>query len=351
MKIWIHYTIQQGPYGGANQFLRALSLDFAKNGVLADSPDQADVILLNSFHDIAGIPGIFEKIRSKVFVHRIDGPDVLRDWTLGARDDLVRVVNEVFADATIFQSEWSRLENLKRGIGRSSFQVRVWNAPDGAIFHGEGRTVFPHDGKIRLVAVSWSSNKNKGFSEYAWIDKHLDFSRFEVTFIGNSPIRFRNIRMLAPVGSHALAGILRTQDIYLTATRNETCSNALIEAMQCGLPVLALKSGAVPEIAGDAGEFFTNAREIPAALERIVMGYSRYQTAIRPYAITQASGQYLEFIKEVHQAVTSGKYPVKTRTTKDLDRINRILKFYNLNEIVNKCLFSRIKKMFVQAGF
>ncbi len=50
------------------------------------------------------------------------------------------------------------------------------------------------------------------------------------------PAAFERVRVVGPLGSDALAALLRTQDVYLAPSRDDPCSNALLEALACGLP-------------------------------------------------------------------------------------------------------------------
>ena len=52
MKIYIAYPILEQPYGGANQFLRALKNKFVENNVYTKEPSQSDVILFNGHHEV-----------------------------------------------------------------------------------------------------------------------------------------------------------------------------------------------------------------------------------------------------------------------------------------------------------
>jgi len=100
--------------------------------------------------------------------------------------------------------------------------------------------------------------------------------------------------MIAPVASADLASELRQHDVYITASRNDPCSNSLLEALACGLPALFLNSGGHPEIAGQAGLPFEVPGEIPALLEQLVTNYGQYQAAIRVPEISQITGRYLD---------------------------------------------------------
>ena len=47
---------------------------------------------------------------------------------------------------------------------------------------------------------------------------------------------------------HELSNELRENDIFIFASKKEACSNAFIEAANCGLPAVALNDGGNPEI-------------------------------------------------------------------------------------------------------
>ena len=149
-------------------------------------------------------------------------------------DKIILRFNQLIADGIIFQSNWCKEQNKKLFGISSKYETVIYNAPDNEIFNREGKKEFNPDRKIKLIATSWSSNWRKGFGIYKFLDENLDFSKYEMTFVGNSPIEFKNIRWLKPVPSEKLARILKEHDIYITASQNDPCSNALIEALSCG---------------------------------------------------------------------------------------------------------------------
>ncbi len=67
-----------------------------------------------------------------------------------------------------------------------------------------------------------------------------------------------------PLPSHELADVLRQHDIFITATENDAYSNALVEALSCGLPAVYLDSGGSREAVKEAGFGFRDREEIPA---------------------------------------------------------------------------------------
>jgi glycosyltransferase involved in cell wall biosynthesis len=175
--------------------------------------------------------------------------------------------------------------------------VVIPNAADPEIFHSRGRQPFNVDRKIRLISVSWSDNLNKGAPVYQWLDDHLDWGRYEYTFVGRSPVSFQNIHTLSPITSEALAKELRQNDVFITASRNDPCSNSLIEALACGLPALYLGSGGHSEIVGEAGFAFQSAEEILQLLSRLIADYSQRQALIRLPSIAETADKYLRVMR------------------------------------------------------
>jgi glycosyltransferase involved in cell wall biosynthesis len=282
------------PYGGGNQFLLALRRKFDSLGwrtevnVISSS---TRACLYNSFNFDFDRLRRFKRPGCRM-VHRVDGPiGVYRGWDDGT-DERIWQINHELADATVFQSHYSLMEHLKLGL-KFINPVVISNAVDPAIFHARGRLPFDRGRKIRLISSSWSDNPNKGAPFLRHLEENLDWSRFEYTFVGRSPIRFQRLRMIDPVPSHQVADLLRAHDIYIAASRNDPCSNSVIEALSCGLPCLYLMSGGHPELVGEAGIPFTSEEEALAGLERLVQEYEERQAKIFVPSIDEVANRYL----------------------------------------------------------
>jgi glycosyltransferase involved in cell wall biosynthesis len=150
--------------------------------------------------------------------------------------------------------------------------------------------------RIRVIATSWSDNPNKGTDVYAWLDEKLDHDRYELTFAGRTDAQFRRIRTLGPIPLEPLAAELRRNDVYLAPSRNDPCSNALIEALACGLPAVFRASGGHPELVGDAGVPFDEPHEVPGALERLVAELDARRAEIRVAPLSAVADRYLEVL-------------------------------------------------------
>ena len=130
--------------------------------------------------------------------------------------------------------------------------------------------------KTKIIATSWSNNWRKGFDVYQYLDQNLDFNRFEFTFVGNSPIGFKNIRHLPPLKSKDLEQELRKHHAFITASLDDPCSNSLIEAIHCGLVPLARDSGGHSQIVGKEGFLFQGNGDIIENLEKVAVRFPNH---------------------------------------------------------------------------
>jgi len=193
--------------------------------------------------------------------------------------------------------------NLLLGYKPKEPVTIIPNAVDANIFHSEDRRPWDPNRKTKIISTSWSDGLRKGFKHFEWLDKNLDFDRFEYTFLGNLPkdkttgkvlFSFKNIKVLPPVGSEKLAPILRDHDIYIAASALEPCSNALLEALSSGLPTIYLKGSGHDELVKEAGIGYTTPDEIPAHLDEMVSQYEDYQSKIHVLTIEEVTDKYLQ---------------------------------------------------------
>jgi glycosyltransferase involved in cell wall biosynthesis len=296
ISLWHEFV--KPPYGGGNQFMMALRGELARRGVkvMANAP-RADVHIVNSVHfDVAAFRRRCARRGKAKVIHRIDGPIQLYRGTSQELDELCFELNAEFAYATVIQSSWTFARIIELGY-QPVKPVIVRNTVDPAIFHAKDRQP-PGARKIRLISTSWSGNPRKGGDVYKWLDENLDWSRFDYTFLGNLSEQLTHIHRLPPAPSETVAQLLRSHDIYITASRNDPCSNALIEALACGLPALYLNSGGHPEIVGLGGLGFDEPGEIPALLERIVDHYESFQRLIATPRLSDVADIYLQLAIE-----------------------------------------------------
>lgn len=291
------HQFQPAPAGGGHQFLRGLWRELARRGLRLESNTisrTTRACLCNSYNFDLSRLRAFRREGCRI-VHRIDGPISVYRGREDAIDRRIWEINQELADATIFQSAYSLDKHLELGLEFKSPCV-ILNAADPELFHPRGRVPFDRKRKIRLISSSWSDNPHKGAAVHSWLEQHLDWDRFEYTFVGRSPEHFKRIRVQPPLPSQELAGVLRQHDIFVFASQNDSCSNSLIEALSCGLPAIYLRSGGSPEIVGDAGLAFATPEEIPALLEQVAEEYESRQNRISVPSIAEVADRYLDIM-------------------------------------------------------
>jgi glycosyltransferase involved in cell wall biosynthesis len=295
----VFHDFSPSPAGGGNQTLRAMLGEMEGRGVRLEqhtiSPG-TQAVLFNSFNfDFGRLELLARRCEGIRKVHRVGAVTTLYRGFDDGTDARVARINRELADATIAISH-ATIEMYRR-IGIELVEPRViYNGCDRRIFNPNGRAPFSRGRKIRLISTSWSDNPNKGAATYRWLEQHLDWTRYEYTFVGNTPVPFERIAHLPPMPSAELAGVLREHDVFVTATANDAYSNALVEALSCGLPALYLASGGSAEAVGEAGFGFRELEEIPALLERLVEDYEERRAAISLPSLEEIVDEYLEVL-------------------------------------------------------
>lgn len=294
-EIAIFHEFHKPPYGGGNQFLIALEKELKKRGQSVGRNkvgNNTKIVLFNSFNfDFDKLKGTKKRYPNLKMIHRVDGPISTYRGESIEIDKKIYELNHDLADKTIFQSNYSLNKHHELGLDFKNASV-ITNAVDQKIFNANDRKKF--GGKIKLIATSWSNNPQKGGPTLAWLDEHLDTSKYELTFVGRTKNVFKNTKVIDAVPSEELAQILKQNDIYIAPSENDPCSNALLEALACGLPSAYRLSGGHPELVGGAGEPFTHNESLILAIDKIASNHAFYEAQIKPRTIAQATDQYLK---------------------------------------------------------
>ena len=286
------------PSGGGHQFVRALTGELARRGLEVEEnriSGRTPRCLFNSFNFDLGRLRRF--VRDDVrMVHRVDGPiGTYRGFDDGT-DGRIAAMNAELAHATVLQSRFSLDAHRKLGIALVE-PVVIRNAPDPAIFHPPAEREPLGDRPVRVAAVSWSDNRRKGLDALGALGASVDRQRVELTFVGRASEQLEGWRLVAPLASQELAELLRGQDCYVAASVDDPCSNALLEALACGLPALFRRSGGHPELVGEAGVGFDGPEDAPQALERLAAQLDERREAIVVPSLAETADRYLEVLR------------------------------------------------------
>jgi len=239
-----------------------------------------------------------------IVIQRINSCDARHDTNY--EDDLIIYTNKL-ANHTIFISNFIKDYFARIGLIKSSndFSI-IKNGADTNVFNPVGFSPWPGPPKkIKIVTHHWSSNYKKGFDIYCRLDRLLDdpywSSRFEFCYIGNIPKdqNLSNTKILSPLSGIELGSALKINHLYLTASRFEPAGMHHIEAMQCGLPILFIESGALPDYCSNYGISF----KPDNFLEKLEFVYNNYSEIFKmlpkcDYSSTHMADEYRElFLK------------------------------------------------------
>jgi len=94
-----------------------------------------------------------------------------------------------------------------------------------------------------------------------------------------------NCKFYGDIPRNEISDFYSKLDLFVSASRNETFGIVLIEAMSCGLPVIATKCGGPQEIVTEENGILIdkdNVQELAEAIENMSKNISRYnQNTIR----------------------------------------------------------------------
>jgi len=353
MKIFVNTDIVNGPWGGGNLAIKGIITYLVSKGhVVTTSLKSADIDLIFMIHPVKylnirkyGIDEIIDYITlhpKTILVHRINTSGEFHRGT-GNETKILLEANKN-ADFTVFISSFLKNLYVQKGFDINRPHRIILNGADESIFNPEGSEQWQEGKKIKIVTHHWSSNYMKGFDIYERLDLLLGTKPynelFEFTFIGNVPqgLQFKNARVLQPISGVELANTIKQHHIYITASRNEGAGMHHIEGMRCGLPVLFLNSGALPEYCSPYGVEF-NLVNFEQKLIEIKERYFelRKQVLNCPYSSTWMATQYEELFKELvyrrsNQNISEPNmlkkihHKMLVRTYNKLKKVNQLIK-------------------------
>ena len=296
MKVSIGTNVKDGPWGGGNLFAINLTNYLVNKNhkvVYNLNDDDIDIILLteprktsesSAFTHIDVNNYLKYENKNSIVIHRINECDERKN-TDNVNKYLISVNKS--ADFTVFVSTW--LMNLFNDQGLTQKNKKV-------ILAGANKEIFNHDdhnswdkkGKLKIVTHHWGANWNKGFETYSQLDEMIGKeewqNKIEFTYVGNLPknFKFENSNHVEPLSGKKLADEIKKNHIYVTGSLNEPSGNHHIEAAQCGLPILYIDSGGIPEYCDDFGVKF-NPTNFESKLKEMYENYDVYHKNMLTY--------------------------------------------------------------------
>ena len=314
MKVSIGSKIVEGPWGGGNLFVKNLSnylLNLGHEVIYDLSEPDVDLILLTDPRSRRESSSTFNHIEINLYKKHIN-PNVAVVQRINECDERKNTnnINNFYLDASecadkvVFVSDW--LKNIYTTLGMEIDKTTV-------IMSGSNRKVFKNynnklnNNKVNIVTHHWSSHKNKGFESYKLLDKLLLDSHWKdvlhFTYIGNASSEYllKNSTIIEPLSGIDLGKKLSENDIYLTGSINEPSGNHHIEAALCGLPILYLNSGGIPEYCEGFGVSYSNLDEFEDKLRIIISEKEKYVNKLESYQFDSQNmnKEYLELFESL----------------------------------------------------
>ena len=297
MKVSIGSKIISGPWGGGNLFAKNLSEYLTSKGhdVIYDlSEKNIDLILLTDPRKRSESSSTLNHLEINKYKKYVN-PNVVVVQRINECDERknTKNINSFYleaskvADHVVFVSKW--LQDIYHDIGMEKEKTSVILAgANPNIFNPNNSANYNEDEKLKIVTHHWSSHVNKGFKVYKFIDSLLEDEewnkKIEFSYIGNSSNEYKlvNTNIIAPLSGIDLANELKKNHIYVTGSINEPSGNHHIEASQCGLPVMYINSGGIPEYCKDYGLSF-ELDNFTEKLDFIIKNYDEYKSLLKDY--------------------------------------------------------------------
>jgi SAM-dependent methyltransferase len=257
-----------------------------------------------------------------IIVHQINDGDERKNTNI-INQPLIKASK--YSDYTVFIASWLKPLLIKQGFPADKPSRIILNGADEGIFNTKEKQLWNKKDKLKIVTHHWSGNYMKGHDIYQRLDKLLNektwSDRFEFTYIGSYPknLTYNNTELIPPIAGEELASELKKNHIYLTASKNEPAGMHHIEGALCGLPVLYLNSGALPEYCQNYGLEF-NDENFVEKLEEMRQKYDLFVDRLKQYNNTaeRMAQEYYDLFIELY----AKKEKLKIRGGKTARRAN-----------------------------
>ncbi len=184
-----------------------------------------------------------------------------------------------------------------------------------------------HEGPVRLLFVGrFNAFKNvETLLKAAAHLKKMDIDNFELQLIGDGEQRStlerltvekeltRQVHFLGWVDRNSILNFYRQADLFVTATTWEGMPNTVLEAMACGLPVVASRASGLEELVKEGVNGYLVDINDPVALadrlldlidnpyERLRMGKESRRVAEQEFAWEYIAEQYVEIYQKIRK--------------------------------------------------
>ena len=280
----------RGPWGGSSPFVQQMTTWLKGWGcrICYDLRPGVDLIVLidprkasNKPYDTKDIRRYRQQYPTTRVLHRVNECDARKGTDF--MDAMLEDASSV-ADVSVFISEWLRDYFVEKGFDPNRPHEVIYNGADPAVFHPVARRGLDPERPMRLITHHWSNHWMKGFDVYQEVDHMIAEGKLpntQLVVVGRWPeeLTWKTAETHPACSGKKLARLLRTGDVYLTASRREPCGMHHVEGAQCGLPLLYHEDGGgIPEAGRRYGIGFTD--NVGESVEKMRRDFSDYRSRV-----------------------------------------------------------------------
>ncbi len=264
--------------GGPAAFQQKLTQGLAQHGIeVHHDPTRADcaaILVVGGTHRLASLwrarrwgVRLVQRLDGMNWLHRLR-PTGLRHYLRAEWYNLnLTYIRRHLADAIVYQSKFARdWWQSVHGSVRTGAQI-IYNGVDLQLFSPTGKEKPPAD-RVRILLTEGNLSGGYEFGLLNALDlaqglQQKISKKVELMIVGNIPERLCQtilkehgslVNLAGLVPNANIPAINRSAHMLFSADINAACPNAVVEALACGLPVIAYATGSLPELVqGDAG--------------------------------------------------------------------------------------------------